>query len=429
MRILFLCIMLALLLPVFAQSSLSRMTDEEAAAWLGGTIVRPVRLLKPDGTPAVGAQIIARTFKGNGFLPGDYPAMTAEKSYTTDANGKANIDLPVSAGASYRPFSSYALVFAPGCCVTVLPLSEFAGEITLLPEKMMEVNVAMPDGRLIAGASVALVSVVDIFHFNNPAVGVSTPQFIFKTAADGRARIPLVNTGRNPTVATTTMNTIAWANAKMPAAMGGGSKAFVAYPASFGISEKRTEVTLNLKEAITIRGSVTTADGKPLAGASVGHASVPLAPVTTDAAGKYALYGVPPASPDKQQRLKITCPDYALATAPIPTTGEVAAVALQPMITVKGRVVDAATGTPLQTVFNLQVSFYTAPEHTNATLSALYLRSAADGTFTIRIPSSLCGIVASTPGFNGTKYMQNRVFTDGETIELKVEKGVGGVRR
>ncbi|MHB9132820.1 MAG: carboxypeptidase-like regulatory domain-containing protein [Armatimonadota bacterium] len=375
----------------------------------------PVTLLKPDGTPAAGAKVLARTFAGWTFTPGSKPRMTREVVYTADAQGQVTIGFPVEQ-ATYQPFTSYALIAAPGCAVTVMALSEFAGTITLTPEKMLDVLCTKADGTAAAGAAISFVRIGELYHFTNPLCGVATPALTFRCGANGVARVPILYLGKG--------NEIINRNVEAYVTLG-GLVSGCAYPVLLPTAAKPEPFAVKLKPAVTLTGSVTTPNGKPLAGAVVSHATLPVPPVTTNAAGGYTLAGIPMAA-HNIERLLITHPDYAqaqvIAEFPGPATP---AVVLQPLVKISGRVVDAV-GNPIAKTFDIRVSFNTSAARGNAGLDADRYTTAADGSFTLRIPPQ-SALIALGAGFKGT--MLERTFADGETVNLLVEPGQGGGRR
>lgn len=373
-------------------------------------------LLKPDGTPAAGATVLVRAFQGSAFFPGGSPRMVSETRNMTDTRGEVVITVPPGGGAPYRPYSSYVLIIAPGCCITALPASEFlrSQTLTLLPAATMEMTVTAA-GTPAAGAEVVLCSVVDIFHFNNPACGVSTPELIVHGGADGVARLPLINTGRFAQIATTSITALV-------ALTGNGDvPSWGAYPVQCGISPKAVPVTVALKPALACSGTVITAAGKPVPGVVVSHASLPLPPVRTDMQGCYRLGGIPQRARNVEL-LQIIHPDYAVSRLTVTLPGAAPAVVLRSRVNVRGRVIDAATGAPLTGVFTLRVNY---PAGSGAPASQQFITetysSGADGAFLIRIPPQ-AEIAVSGQGYAGRQVI-DVPLAGAVIVEVKVMKG------
>lgn len=370
-----------------------------------GGVDRTMTLLKPDGTPAAGATIIARTFTGNTFAPDDYPRMTVEKTYTADAQGRFTLDLPVGNAAPYRQYADYALIIAADCCPTALPLSAITGQLRLLPAQTVAVALTLPDGVPAADARVMLEQVGGgVFYLNAPGCGVVTPQLVTQAGKDGVARVPLINTGRFERIATTTAIAMATATA--------GGAAYCAYPVNLPISPTPRDVTATLQPASTLSGVITAA-GKPLAGALVRHLTLPLSAVT-DANGAYQIAGIP-RLPLNQQYLYINHPDYTpVWISPVLPAPKPVITALEPRITVHGRVRDAATGAPFAAIFSIRVMY------TSGALGTETYTTAPDGSFTIRIPAK-SSLEAIARGYVGSQAVYKQ-FTDNETVDLKTNK-------
>jgi len=381
--------------------------------------------LRADGAPAAGAKVALRIFgesqSGGPMFPGGLAKLHSETAYTADAAGKVTVTLPSLPKRGMNGPQECLLIEAPGCAVTMIPLSSLPGlaanPIKLLPGKTFAVRLTDPQGQPLPGAQVALCrDVMTNYPLNMASLGVATPSLVATADAQGVARLPLVAT-RVDVVPTMQTHAVA---------VGKRGAEYFCVSGSVTVSQQAADTgavqELTLQPARTVGGRVSAA-GRAVAGAIVTlSGDTPMPAAVSDAQGRYLL--ICPATTTAQ--LTVLHPDFTEALTPI--RGATTDVVLTPLLTVTGRVVDAATGQTPAGPLTVVLSYGRNPDGTGRDTATLFVPVAADGTFTVRPPAALCTLFVRAAGYNGAPHAITKQFANGEQVVLKVDKapGAGG---
>ncbi|HYC91865.1 MAG TPA: carboxypeptidase-like regulatory domain-containing protein, partial [Thermoanaerobaculia bacterium] len=181
--------------------------------------------------------------------------------------------------------------------------------------------------------------------------------------------------------------------------------------------DKATNVDVVLERAALLRGRVHR-NGKGVANVNVmvsgGTRRRPDSQTTTDADGAFALQGL---APGTYRIMLFHAEELIERNVEIEAPGELD-VALPPAGTLRGRVVDAATGEPV-TAF----AFHVVPAEGRARIARG--ERSEDGTFSVTVPVGMYRVSAAADGYTTSETMEVRV-TEREpaSLELRLGRGV-----
>jgi hypothetical protein len=243
--------------------------DEPVRLTLGAPASTPLRVVRPDGSPAAGARVrvVMTTIKA----PTPPDGMLDRLAVTTGADGRATID-------GLAPDDIFALdVTAPGQIVQCLPIDDDAGTVTLRALGRLKVKVVADDPKAARGWSIKAWS-----RPTEPGrKGPYTTHWVSEdTNADGRAELPPIAVGQ-----------VLWEIAP-PA----GSNYLVASePATTIRAGETAEVEIAVRKAVRIEGVVRgEPGGAPIPGVKVDlfplrfSGSRPVTWLVTDAQGRFS---------------------------------------------------------------------------------------------------------------------------------------------
>ena len=406
--------------------------------------VHLVRLLQlPDGRPAAGVAVLARTFRHEENSDGNNPAPTLLREYhgTSNAQGRVALDLPTT--DAYREpvysLSGYLLLEKPGFAPAISTFSGSGSEdtITLEPAYTLTGTV-LSAGKLPVPHATVTVHMVEsemiqgVIVLNHAAKGIFTPTFTTVSDEKGVFSLPGLAAQYNPVrayvsatarvdglmlVGATSQITFLAQQVIPPGAFHSGP--LLHYPTNWG--NPFTPAVITVSPALRVQGRVTddALRGKALSGAVVSAAGEPawqfgsVSPVTTDVDGQYTLEGVP-ASINKLL-LGAVHQGYAPGRAKAPGLRAGSAddpavlpetpitISLRPLATVTGTVMDKVTGQPPAAPFTLDAYYddgvATVPYLLTADGYAPWLPPTA--RFTVQLPAGKTRLEAQIAAGSG----------------------------
>lgn len=354
-------------------------------------LVRMVKL--PDGKPAVGVTVLARTFQYEESTNFNNPTPTLLREYrfATDKQGRLAVDIPTAYSKEMGVVSlvGYLLLEKPGYAPAI---SAFTGPgsdptIILEPAYTLTGTVVDTDKHPVPHATVTVhllesQMVQGVLVLNQAAKGIVTPAFTTVTDETGAFTLPGLAAGYNPVRAYVSasatlkgLTLVGWTSQitflrTIPPDAFHGPVPHI--PTGWG--NPFTPAVITVLPALQVQGTVTDAvSGQPLPGAAVSAVGEPawqfgnVKPVTTDATGHYMLEGIP-ASVTKllivaahkgyaPERGKAAGLHVGTADAPGTMSETPVAISLRPLVTVTGTVTDKVTHRPPSAPFTLRAYY------------------------------------------------------------------------
>ncbi|OPZ87735.1 MAG: Alpha-2-macroglobulin MG1 domain protein [bacterium ADurb.Bin429] len=373
-------------------------------------------VLKPDGTPAVKVAVLVR------LLNEEDGSLREDRQLSTDEQGRVATTLTFAHEPRAGFPLAYALIDAPGYALVLVHLvgddsgrpaprrQETPATITLRPDYAITGLVVGPDKQPVAGAEVKVVTsggggFTPPSRFNYAPANIATPALCAVTDKDGRFTLRGV-VRPNPRDKGGIFSVAVFAKQDDVLLVGDGSLNFNLPP------ERLTERAITLVETTPLQGTVTdAATGKPLRGARISLVPRPgafnrqplyLMVAVSDAEGKYRFPGVPAID---EMIARAEAPGYGLgwvkiagdrngpSAKPSPRPQDYR-ISLRPMITVTGKVTDAATGAaigapPLAIIATYDKGYNGMNLSTGS--QSCEAPVATDGTFILRVPAGPCG--------------------------------------
>ena len=402
------------------------------------------QVLLPDGTPAVGAKIILRRFAAQEH---GEPKLQTETVFLTDARGQFEIEL------EDNEIRGSVLIDAAGCALALAPLHEswtclrMPGQrprpIQLIETYELLGHVVNARGVPVVGAQVVLADPL----WNWVATGVSTPQLITESAADGsfsmrgisdlryfdqeRWSIYAIQRDRTKVVALG-LETVMLKISKPEPHL--ARKSVPPRPVQYQLPLQYEPPRIVLHPTVSVGGQVVNPVlNQPVDGATVAldtaDCYLPLRPMKTGADGRFEFFDVP-ILPSMGETRKDAYPLRIAARHPalpmVQTSlhehvafGKVAAVYqvtlhMRPLTTLSGRMIDIETGKPplwppLLMGYDLEVDaagFYQSGEGVQTQIAP------ATGTFSMRLKAGPDQVGLSGPGF----YTLEELLVNGRNV-------------
>mgnify|MGYP001244428830 FL=1 len=372
-------------------------------------------VLKPDGAPAAGIGVLVRV------LNEEDGSLREDRQLTTDAQGRVTTTLTFTHDPRAGLPLAYALIDAPGHALVLMHLvgddsgrpgprrQETPASITLRPDYPITGRVVGPDKQPVAGAEVKVVTsggggFTPPSRFNYAPANIATPALCAVTDQDGRFTLRGV-VRPNPRDQGGIFSVAVCAQQGDVLLVGDGSVSYNLPP------ERLTERTITLVETAPLQGTVTdAATGVPVRGARVSLVPRPgafnrqtlyLMVAVSDAEGRYRFPGVPAID---EMVARAEAPGYGQGWAKIAgdRSGPAAKpsprpqdyrISLRPMITVTGKVTDAATGEAIGALPLAIIATYDEGyKGMNLIIGgqSCEVPVAADGSFFLRVPAGPC---------------------------------------
>ncbi|HEX6099288.1 MAG TPA: carboxypeptidase-like regulatory domain-containing protein [Thermoanaerobaculia bacterium] len=268
-------------------------------------------------------------------------------------------------------------------------------DITLPKLETVRIRVLDRAGKPVAGARVAYATTADTASFESPnhLVDYGVEQRMPRTNAEGEVSVQLA------------ADTYDFAAAAEGFQTGAVTKA-IAKPAT---------VDITLERAALLRGRVHRG-GRGVAGVSVNLVGGRTrdSNATTDSEGRFELKGMAPGT----YRIVFYKQEELIdRTMEVEAPGDVD-VSLPPAGTLRGRVIDAATGEPVREfAFSVQ-SVQSGANSVNRG------ESTASGTFTLQIPAGTYRVTAGAQNFTSSEPVEARVV-ENETTTIDIPLGRG----
>lgn len=346
----------------------------------------------PDGKPVAQAVVSARNIQR---VPFPFANTTAAITGRTDAAGRFRLVLRDRGAHGLRV---EAQGFAPSSLERVLPSAGL--------------RIALGKGAVIEGT------------VRDGPTGIAVAGAIVE-ARDDRGRDPglLSEAGTAAPRATTD----AQGKYKLQG-LASGLHVVTARARGFGLAERRSvpaggRADLTLYPSGALAGTVRSADGRPVAGASVAAEGVmrfgpPIARVeTTNKEGRFEFVALEPGSYRLVARHKDFASGWAQVIVERQADAEVA-LTLDPPLTVVGRLVDGSDRPTRGRVVVAEAAGSSVPPSLAATLLA---EAGADGRFRISgLPGGSAVLTATAPGFGGKR-------VEAEMLPARAETDVGAV--
>jgi len=427
----------------------------QAARAEEATAVMTRKILLPDGKPAAGVKVIFRTISRS------QERLLQEAEVTTDADGVAAKEMTYEKLTVPMPTPQYGylIVDAPGYALAFgqfqiaqtdesQPATVYF-PLTLTPAyEEMGTVVDAASNAPIAGATVSVMAfgsnpLNGRMLINVPNAGMQTPAMTAVSGIDGTFHLRGVTTefapksfrfnGKVDEAKIGRLNemaqrrgfrdnrTTAKASASLTASAKVGGKVYSGGLASYTFGStlpNPPKLVLALSPAVAVSGHVVHAlTRKPLSGVTVTLYGDPstavksLSTATTDATGTYTF----PTVPGVRQLFAVaTCPDFGdgyiriyphtemgSAEKPLSEDATAADIALRPMTTISGKIVDEVTGKSPVTEMHISAIYSEGYDDGSIAVGrrGANTTAALDGTFTLRIPVGI-----STAYVTGTGY-------------------------
>jgi hypothetical protein len=398
------------------------------------------QVLRPDGNPAVGARVVIRHFSlADGTL-------TKEKTLLTDISGRFSTsapDLPRNQVPDCR--SGYLLIFASGCAPMFSSFTEWMRSVSaqgepvrLQPAFTISGKAVSADGQAVAKAHLVPIDFRNnysyLWNLNVNNCHIATPEVCAVSNARGEFRLPgftldlphLPSEGFN-SIPAVSLRATGSTNGVL---LAGFDPIVFISPRPLGGDNP---VTVVLTPARTVRGKVIDAvTQRPIAGAYVeafpGNPSLPIdMPKTvTDRVGHFTLTGI--ISSEELYIKANRAPDWVNNWVPVskprppaddpkeakPEVDDNVIIPLRRWTWISGRVIDE-TGQPIRVPSDLNSIPLWQPDFVNMVCDQGYARTAADGTFRLRVAEGQNDLVRGGPGcYQWPKFTQaDRIIPPG----------------
>jgi hypothetical protein len=355
-------------------------------------------IIFPDGKPAAGAKVLARSLNTKDGTLKD------EKRIIADDKGIARGEIEVDPDDAFSPIrtTGYLVVDAPGMALT---FEDFNNWHHWAPDLVQPIRLGVgheitgkildADKQPVAGALVTLAAFnTQWFNWrvNYPSANILTPEASTQSGADGAFTLrPVLVVGRSGEAS-------------------GGSPILVARAAHNGATlsgaahyypSDKSEFVLRVAPTSVVRGRLTNSlDGSPVAGAKVKLIAYPgaeieatVTPVQTGPDGAFVFEEV---GPQRQLFATATHPDYGNGWTfvqsqqgdPKAAGFEDVKIEMRPLANVQGRVLDVKTGAPPITPTSILAIYGEGFNDGNISVGSYSLSSRmnADGTFSMKMP-------------------------------------------
>ena len=372
-------------------------------------------VVKPDGTPAAGAAVLVRV------LNSEDGSLREDRQLTTDAQGHVATEVTFATAPPPGLPLAYALIDMPDYALVIVYLvgddsgrpggrrQAVPAKISLRPAYALTGVVVGPDQQPVVGAAVKVVTsggggFTPPNRFNYPSANIVTPALCAVTDKEGRFTLRGM-VPPEPGYHGGILNVAVMAKQGDTVLVGDGALNYNLPP------ERLTERTITLVETTPLHGTVMDAvTGKPIRGVQVTLVPRPgafnrqalyLMVATSDAEGQYTFPGVPAidemiamaAAPGYGQGWAKIAGDRNGPRAKPAERPQDYRISLRPMVTVSGKVIDAATGgligaLPLTLIATYDEGYKGLNLRTES--RACEAPVAADGSYTLRVPAGPC---------------------------------------